>query len=203
MHPACARRPERRTLLLFALAATFLIQSPFSVAHASPDVMTALKRVYAGLLTFKVFHHACDRAVPANAPAHRAAYKWFATRHSLDRIEAFFAVRPNPVPGLEQVNERMERSAARIGAQIAARPQTCAALGPFLEALVRRNLRRPGITKLGTHFDLLLAEADLEAPPPAKPDRPKRTPPVSTGKGKKLNTALLMTPRLWPRSMRF
>lgn len=199
MLSACGRPVGRRTFVFFVILTLLVLPVPSPAASESRDAMNALRRVYAGLLTFKVFHRSCDRAVPANAAAHRAAYKWFARRHSLRRIETFFAAAPNPVPDLSRVRARMTRSEPAIRAQIEALPQTCASLGPFLEMLVRRNLRRPGITRLGIHFDLLLAEAGLTPPPAAKPS-PSDKAPVSTGKGKKLNTAAYRQPPIRARN---
>jgi hypothetical protein len=101
-------------------------------------------------------------------------YENFATRHSVSRIESFFARAPNPVPGLAQVKTAIEQKTPSITAQIKARPDTCSVLGQVLETLVSKKMGSPGITNLGTYFDGLLAQANLA---PAAPSVAPSTPP--------------------------
>ncbi len=178
---SAASNPRCRsiTLVCLVLAGTSFMQTGHAVAETAIEPMSALKRVYAGVLMFRHFHSVCDQVVPANAGAHQAAYQGFARKHSVARIEKFFAVTPNPVPGLAGVKAAIDQKAPSIAAQIEARPETCSVLGQVFENLVSKKMGSPGITNLGAYFDRLLTQAKLGPAGPAAAPSATPQPPAN------------------------
>lgn len=166
-----------------ALAAALLVQAEVAVAATTTEPLSALRRVYAGVLLFRQFHAACDQVAPENAGVHKAAYEGFAAKHSVARIEKFFAVTPNPVTGLAGVKAAIDQKAPEIVAQVKAQPGTCAVLGELFEGLVAKKMGTPGVTNLGVHFDGLLAQAKLDpASPSASPQAPSNNTTAANGR---------------------
>ena len=150
------------------------------IAQSGADPISGLRRVYGGILLFKQFRSACDQLAPENTALHKTAYDTFAQKHSVARIEQFFAATPNPVPKLDGVKSGIEKVAPKILAQVVARPDTCAVLGPLYEQMVANQMGAQGVTNLGTHFDSLLAQANLvPAAPPLVPDATTQAPAVT------------------------
>lgn len=166
-------------IALGLVALTALHPAP-AVAQSGTDPISGLRRVYGGILLFKQFRSACDQLAPENAALHKAAYDTFAQKHSVARIEQFFAAAPNPVPKLDGVKSGIEKVAPKILAQVVARPDTCAVLGPLYEQMVANQMGAQGVTNLGTYFDSLLTQANLV--PPASslvPDATTQAPAVT------------------------
>ena len=186
-----------RTAIAIGLIALIVFNAPPAAAQ-SADPISKLRRVYAGVLLFKQFHAACDKLAPENVTLHQAAYDAFAQKHSVARIEQYFAVTPNPVPKLDGVKAGIEKVAPKILAQVVARPDTCSVLGLLYEQMVATKMGAPGVTNLGTYFDSLLTEANLvpgapslvpdavtEAPAVTAPQPQGNTTAPTAGKGTK------------------
>ncbi len=65
------------SLRLWLLALLLVQNAPLAFAETA-DPMSALRRVYAGVLLIKEFHSACDQVAPENSSVHQAAFANFA-----------------------------------------------------------------------------------------------------------------------------
>lgn len=162
-----------RAAIALGLIALVIASAPPATAQDG-DPLSKLRRVYGGILLFKQFHKACDQVAPDNAAVHKVTYDTFAKKHSVARIEQYFAVTPNPVPKLDGVKAGIEKVAPKILAQVVARPDTCSVLGLVYEQMVATKMGAQGVTNLGTYFDSLLTEANLV------PGAPSLVPDVAT-----------------------
>lgn len=182
--PSRGRAFHRNTIVRLAAVALLFLNCEFAAADTAADPLSGLRRVYAGVLLFQHFHSACDQVRPENVGIHQAAYESFARKHSVFRIEKFFALTPNPVPELPGVKAVIDKKARSITAHITARPETCSVLGQVLESLVTEKMGSPGITDLGAYFDSLLAQARLSTAqaPSAAPRAPSDDTASATGR---------------------
>ncbi len=132
-----------------------LIQAAPATGKGAEKRAMDLGRLYVHVLSIRAIHTVCDEVVPERAAVNRVVMQEFEKKHSLVRIEAFYANAQWKAPGLARIKDRFDTlGIPAMREKIKKNPDACSAMPLMLDEYARKL----GSSDLGATFDALVTQ---------------------------------------------
>ncbi|MGI9413886.1 MAG: hypothetical protein ACR2PM_09460 [Hyphomicrobiales bacterium] len=149
--------------------AVIVPQSPAKPAEgqSKKGKIETLADVYEAAFAIPRFQKICDDIVPEQAALHKAAVDAFSTKHSFERIRAYFAASRDKFPWIEASDTKIEQGVGKVRAAFTKKPEACSILPLVFKSMVEK---KGEVQDLGVFFDGLVSGAKATTPPSAPAD---------------------------------